>query len=76
MIKVDLTRKANPAYEQLLKQYAIKGVPTVIFLDRQGEERSNLRLVDFIPTDQFLIRMANARKPVITSHEGNKKGSG
>ena len=76
MIKVDLTRKSNPVYEQLLKEYGIKGVPTIIFLDRQGDERSDLRLVDFIPTDQFLIRMAEARKPVITSNDGNVNGSG
>ena len=76
MIKVDLTRKSNPVYEQLLKQYEIKGVPTVIFLDRQGDERSDLRLVDFIPTDQFLIRMAETRKPANLSNDGNAKGSG
>ena len=65
MIKVDLTRKGNPAHEQLLKEYGVKGVPTVVFLDRQGNERSDLRLVDFIPPDQFLIRMAEARKPAL-----------
>lgn len=75
-IKVDLTRKSNPIYEQLLIEYGIKGVPTIIFLNRQGDERSDLRLVDFIPTDQFLIRMAEARKSVITSNHGNVNGSG
>ena len=63
MIKVDVTRKGNPVYEQLLKDYGIKGVPTVVFLDHQGKERSDLRLVDFIPADQFLIQMAEAQKP-------------
>jgi len=62
MIKVDVTRKGNPVYERLLKEYGIKGVPTVVFLDRQGNERSNLRLMDFIPADQFLIRMAEIKK--------------
>ncbi|NIU59844.1 MAG: thioredoxin fold domain-containing protein, partial [Phycisphaerae bacterium] len=54
MIKVDLTRKGNPVYEDLLRQYNVKGVPTVIFLDHQGKERRSLRLVDFLPADQFL----------------------
>ncbi len=62
MIKVDLTRKGNPVHEALLRQYGIKGVPTVVFLDRQGDERRDLRLVDFLPADQFLIRMVELRK--------------
>ena len=62
MIKVDLTRKGHPEYEALLQKYGVKGVPTVLFLDRQGVERSDLRLVDFVPADQFLTRMAEAKK--------------
>jgi thiol:disulfide interchange protein DsbD len=62
MIKVDLTRKGNPVHERLLLQYEVKGVPTVVFLDRAGRERRELRLVDFLPPDQFLIRMAEAKK--------------
>ena len=62
MIKVDLTRKGNPVYENLLRQYNVKGVPTVVFLDRWGKEQHELRLVDFLPADQFLVRMAEIRK--------------
>ncbi len=61
MIKVDLTRKGNPVFEDLLRQYNVKGVPTIVFLDRQGNERSGLRLVDFVPSDQFLVHMAEIR---------------
>jgi thiol:disulfide interchange protein DsbD len=63
MIKVDLTRKENSVHERLLKEYEVKGVPTVVFINRQGNERSDLRLVDFLPADQFLIRMTEAKKP-------------
>jgi thiol:disulfide interchange protein DsbD len=62
MIKVDLTRKGNPEHEKLLQKYNVRGVPTVVFLDRQGVERSDLRLVDFVPADQFLIRMAEIKE--------------
>ncbi len=62
MIKVDLTRKGNPVQEQLLTKYEVKGVPTVVFIDHQGNEQKNLRLVDFLPADQFLIRMAKTKK--------------
>jgi thiol:disulfide interchange protein DsbD len=62
MVKVDLTRKDNPDSNRLLQKYDVKGVPTVVFLDKKGEERRELRLVDFLPADQFLVRMAEIRK--------------
>jgi thiol:disulfide interchange protein DsbD len=64
MIKVDLTRNGNPVNERLLKQYSVRGVPTVVFLDSNGEERQDLRLVDYLPPDQFLTRMAEAKRRV------------
>jgi thioredoxin:protein disulfide reductase len=57
LIKVDLTRKGDPIHEKLLKKYHIKGVPTIIFLDRNGKEIKGLRLVDFEPPEQFLERL-------------------
>jgi thioredoxin:protein disulfide reductase len=36
MIKVDLTQKGNQVHQRLLSQY--KGLPTVVFLDRQRQE--------------------------------------
>jgi thiol:disulfide interchange protein DsbD len=62
MIKVDLTRKGNSDNDRLLQKYDVKGVPTIVFLDRQGKERLDLRLVDFLPPDQFLVRMAENKK--------------
>ncbi len=62
MVKVDLTRKGNPDSDRLLQKYKVKGVPTVVFLDKRGEERRDLRLVDFLPPDQFLVRLAEIRK--------------
>jgi len=62
MVKVDLTRAGNPAHERLLQQYGVKGVPTIVFLDVSGKERQDLRLVDYLPPDQFLGRMAALKK--------------
>jgi len=57
MIKVDLTKEANPNVLQLLKKYDVKGVPTVIFLDPDGNEIKELEVVDYIPGSEFLPRM-------------------
>lgn len=61
MIKVDLTRKGDAINEYLLRQYEIKGVPTVVFLNSQGRERRDLRVVDFLPPQQFLKHMTVVR---------------
>jgi len=58
MIKVDLTRKGNPIDENLLQQFDVRGVPTVVFLDRHGRERNELRVVNFLPPNQFIKHMA------------------
>jgi len=62
LIKVDLTRKGDPIHEELLKRYRIKGVPTLIFLDRQGQEIKDLRLVDFEPARSFMDRLNKAKQ--------------
>ena len=62
MIKVDVTQGGNPFHESLLKQYGVKGVPTVVFLDAQGKERTDLRLVDFLPPEPFLGHMAQLKQ--------------
>lgn len=62
MVKVDVTKGGNSVHERLLEQYQVKGVPTIVFLDGGGEERRDLRLVDFLPPDQFLGRMAEIKR--------------
>jgi thiol:disulfide interchange protein DsbD len=62
MLKVDLTQKGDPLHERLLSQYGVKGVPTLVFLDREGRERPDLRLVDYLPPPQLLSRLATLGK--------------
>ncbi len=57
MVKVDVTRGGNPYFEELLRKYDVKGVPTIVFLDADGTERGDLRLVDFLPANKFINRM-------------------
>lgn len=61
MVKVDVTKAGNPLHERLLKQYTVKGVPTIVFIDAKGKERLDLRLVDFLPPEPFLQKMEMAR---------------
>jgi thioredoxin:protein disulfide reductase len=63
MVKVDVTQGGDPFHEQLLQQYGVKGVPTVVFLDSDGRERLDLRLLDYLPPPQFLGFMAELKKP-------------
>ena len=58
MIKVDVTTGGDPFHDELLKRYEVKGVPTIVFLDARGEERIDLRLVDYFPPESFLGHMA------------------
>ncbi|MBM4146332.1 MAG: DUF255 domain-containing protein [Nitrospira sp.] len=60
MIKVDVTKEAKPDVLQLLKKYDVKGVPTVIFLDSEGNEIKELQIVDYVPGKEFLPRMKKA----------------
>lgn len=57
MIKIDLTSEVSPEYQTLLERYEIKGVPTVLFIDREGIERRDLRSVDYLPPEDFLKKM-------------------
>ena len=61
MIKIDLTRKGNPN-ERLLHQYDVRGVPTVVFLDKLGREHRKLRVMRYMPPAEFLERMVEITK--------------
>lgn len=63
MVKIDVTKSGNLYHEELLKKYGVKGVPTIVFLDGDGKERSDLRLVDYLPPDKFLVRMHDIATP-------------
>ena len=60
LFKADLTRAASPEAVALSGKYTILGVPTIVFLDAAGRERSDLRLVGFENADSFLKRLENA----------------
>jgi thioredoxin:protein disulfide reductase len=60
LFKADMTRTGSPEVTGLARKHAILGVPTVIFLDASGKERTELRLIGFEDADAFLKRLERA----------------
>ncbi len=60
-IRVDVTRGGDPQKEEIAHRYNIVGVPTVLFLKPGGEERRDLRVMEFTEKDRFLARMVELR---------------
>jgi thiol:disulfide interchange protein DsbD len=56
-IKVDLTDYGSPEAEALRKQFGVAGVPTIIFLDDEGNEIEEARITGFVDAEEFLKRM-------------------
>lgn len=55
-IRVDLTGR-HPQQEELQERYQIRGVPTVIFINRGGLEERKLRIESYVTRDVVLNRM-------------------
>jgi thioredoxin:protein disulfide reductase len=51
--KKDLTRN-TPENVKFQEDFAIKGLPTVLFFDADGREQENLRVTEFIGPDRFM----------------------
>jgi thiol:disulfide interchange protein DsbD len=62
-IKANLTRDDDPRVAALRRQFDVRGVPVVVFLGPDGQERRELRLNDWIPPDEFLELMKKAAGP-------------
>ncbi len=56
-LKINLTREDTPLAQMMKQRYGIKGVPTIVFIDRAGNERRDLRLTGFEPATLFSQRL-------------------
>jgi thiol:disulfide interchange protein DsbD len=61
MVKVDVTQYNSPEAERLRKQFNVSGVPTIIFLDSQGNEVREARIVGYLGPQDFLQRLEQVR---------------
>ena len=59
-LKADLTTFQSEETIVLREKFNIKGVPTILFLDADGQEFRSLRLTGYEETDLFLSRMKKA----------------
>lgn len=57
LLSADLTKEDDPVVQSLFKSYAIKGLPTIVFIDERGDESLDVRLTNFEPPEDFLIRL-------------------
>jgi thiol:disulfide interchange protein DsbD len=55
-LRLDLTWR-QPHQDEILHRHGIKGVPTLLFLDTQGEEVPSLRVEEFMDKKEILQRM-------------------
>lgn len=54
-VKVDATSDDDPAVDQIKDKYHVVGLPTVIMLGADGQERA--RITEFVPPEQFLTTL-------------------
>lgn len=60
-LKIDLTHFDSPESEALRKKFNIAGVPTIVFIDKKGQEVASSRIVGYLPPNEFLEKV----KPVL-----------
>jgi thiol:disulfide interchange protein DsbD len=55
-MRLDLTR-SQPFHDEVMRKYQIRGIPTAVFINRQGIEERRLRIVGFVDKAEFLKRL-------------------
>jgi thiol:disulfide interchange protein DsbD len=62
-LKVDLTHFESPETRPLREQFDVVGVPTIVFIDVQGKEVQESRVVGYLGPDDFLQQVKRALGP-------------
>ncbi|MFO0794600.1 MAG: protein-disulfide reductase DsbD [Candidatus Brocadiaceae bacterium] len=53
-IKIDCTRSNDPQIKQLLNKYSVVGLPTIIFINKDGTVIKDKTITGFVNPDEFL----------------------
>ncbi len=62
LLKADLSQYSSGPVEELKKTYGIMGVPTLVFVGMEGQEKKNLRAVGFISAEELLQKINQTTK--------------
>jgi len=57
LVKVDLTSGAEGDIKALKDKYKVKGVPTIVFIDKNGKEMKHHRTLGFVEPEKFIVKM-------------------
>jgi len=60
-MRMDLTAH-HSGQEEILKKHGVRGVPTIIFINREGLEERDLRIEQYTGKDEVLLRMRKLLK--------------
>ena len=61
-VKVNLTNEDNAEGGAAVEQFEVQGVPTILFLDRKGNEIKPMRTTGYIDADEFLLLLKAYQK--------------
>ncbi|MEX2437341.1 MAG: thioredoxin fold domain-containing protein, partial [Candidatus Paceibacterota bacterium] len=56
-LKVDMSQYESEENRELRERFEIAGVPTIVFLDRDGDEVTGTRVVGFLSAERFMERI-------------------
>ncbi|MGM0441993.1 MAG: cytochrome c biogenesis protein CcdA [Elusimicrobiota bacterium] len=84
LLKADLTDYDSPLARKVREEFDVTGVPTIVFLDKDGRELKGERVVGYISPDRFKEKInsvenlltSEKRKNRVTSEEEEKKDTG
>jgi len=57
-LRMDVTNQDDPGVQNIIQEYGIEGVPTVIFLDSRGQEIKDSRVIGFVTPQEFSQALA------------------
>ncbi|MFH1060568.1 MAG: cytochrome c biogenesis protein CcdA [Pseudomonadota bacterium] len=56
-VRVDVTSDPGPEAKALMRQWRVRGVPTIAFLDKKGQIIPELTVVGFMGPEEFITRI-------------------
>lgn len=68
MVRVDLTSR-HASQDEILRHYRIRGVPTILFINKDGSEDLSLRIESYVDKSGFLSRAREHLKKNAEVHE-------